>query len=142
MINMTTFQDRFKPAFDAEVKRRAEAGEPKLTKTMVWKAAKASSGAFTQWYDGTTGAKLDTCFLIAPILRVDPHWLFDESNQKKQPKTPSTVPFKSDRDRQIDDLLTVAATLSDKGLVLLTGSAMEIAKNHPDEAKQTPKSTG
>ena len=76
---MSTFQERFSKAFDAEVRRRQEEGEERLTKTMVWKAAKATSGAFTQWYDGTTGAKLDTCFMIAPLLRVNPHWLFDES---------------------------------------------------------------
>jgi len=76
---MSTFQERFASAFDTEVRRRLEEGEERLTKTMVWKAARATSGAFTQWYDGTTSAKLDTCFLIAPILRVNPHWLFDES---------------------------------------------------------------
>lgn len=76
---MSTFQERFAKAFDAERARRISAGEDQLTKTMVWKAAKASSGAFTQWYDGTTSATLDRCFLMAPILRVNPHWLFDES---------------------------------------------------------------
>jgi len=82
---MSTFQERFSRAFDAEARRRLENCEDRLTKTMVWKAARATSGAFTQWYDGTTGAKLDTCYLMAPILRVNPHWLFDESAPRDAP---------------------------------------------------------
>jgi hypothetical protein len=73
---MNTFKDRFKLAIDTETQRRADAGEPKLTKTMVWKAAGATSGAYTQWADGSTSMTLDRCFLVAPLLRVNPHWLF------------------------------------------------------------------
>jgi len=82
---MSTFQERFSRAFDAEARRRLENGEDRLTKTMIWKAARATSGAFTQWYDGTSGAKLDTCYLMAPMLRVNPHWLFDESVPRDAP---------------------------------------------------------
>lgn len=82
---MSTFQERFNLAVGNETARRMDNGEPPLTKTMVWKAAKATSGAFTQWADGTTGMKLNTCFLVAPLLRVNPHWLFDESRPMNDP---------------------------------------------------------
>jgi phage repressor protein C with HTH and peptisase S24 domain len=88
---MSTFQERFASAFDGERRRRLDAEEPRLTKTMVWEAAEATSGAFSQWYDGTTGAKLDTCFKIAPLLKVNPHWLFNESARRNDSYGPSEV---------------------------------------------------
>jgi len=78
---MKTFQDRFIHAFMREQERRLVAGEQKLTKTDVWKAAEASSGAFSQWFDGTTGMRLSTCFKVSNLLRVNPHWLYDGSGR-------------------------------------------------------------
>lgn len=85
---MSTFQERFSSAFDAEVHRRRDAGEPILTKTMVWKAAESTSGAFSQWYSGPTTATLDRCLKMAPLLRVNGRWLFDETGEKS-PEAPS-----------------------------------------------------
>jgi len=83
---MSTFQERFSGAFDAEVRRRRDAGEPPLTKTMVWKAAGSTSGAFTQWYIGPTTATLDRCLKMAPLLRVNGHWLFDGTGEQDATK--------------------------------------------------------
>lgn len=74
---MSTFQERFNFAFQREKTRRKALGR-ELRKTDVWKAAGATSGAFTQWADGTIEKMpLDRCFLIAPVLRCNPHWLFN-----------------------------------------------------------------
>jgi phage repressor protein C with HTH and peptisase S24 domain len=104
---MSTFQERFSSSFDAEVKRRIEHGEPKLTKTMVWEAAKASSGAFTQWYNGATSAKLDNCFLMATLLRVNPHWLFDESQPREAELSQSVITARHPDDVLPDDMIEV-----------------------------------
>ena len=63
-------------------------------------------------------------------------------DEKITPEPASTVTFKSERDRQLDELVAIARTMSDKGLLLLTGSAMELVKQHPAQAKQTPESFG
>lgn len=76
---MATFQMRIERAFAEETKRRKEAGEPKLTKTHLWKAAGVSSSAASHWFNGENGADLDACIKIAPLLRVNPYWLYDES---------------------------------------------------------------
>jgi len=89
MVKMSTFQERFSSSYDAEERRRRESGEPKLTKTMIWAAAGATSGAFAGWYSGTSVMTLDKCFRVAPILRVNPHWLFDESKKKTEGVLPS-----------------------------------------------------
>lgn len=148
---MSTFQERFSRAFDVEVRRRLDEGEPRLTKTMVWKAANATSGAFTQWYDGTTGAKLSTCFLIAPLLRVNPHWLFDESqeknfNQPHQEPTRIDTPLPvvtlkpaTERERAIAGLMAVVDRLEISGIFKLTERATMLQAEQP--AKQTPRSS-
>ena len=79
---MSTFHERFVQAFDAEVARRRKNNEPRLTKTMVWKAANSSSAAFSHWYGGANGMDLDTCVLVSPILRVNPTWLFYGTGKK------------------------------------------------------------
>ena len=76
---MSTFQDRITLAEKREQERRIAQGEPRLTKTMIWKAAEATSAAATHWFNGSNAADLDTCFRMAPLLRVNPHWLHDES---------------------------------------------------------------
>ncbi len=88
LANMTTFAKRINESFDAENMRRRVAGEAKLRKTDLWMAAGVSSGAASHWFDGSNGADLDICMKIAPLLRVDPHWLFDESVPKKHKKEP------------------------------------------------------
>lgn len=141
---MSTFQERFSQSFDAEVRRRMEAGEPRLTKTMVWKAAGASSGAFTHWYGGANGMDLDTCFLVAPLLRVSPTWLFNGKGRRdtdapsresdsvviyvKTPEPPSAVA----------EIIRIAGVISDDGLRSLLDFAYHIEKAHP-RSKQTRK---
>ena len=61
--------------------------------------------------------------------------------EESAPNPALTVAFKTERDRQIEELVAIARTMSDKGLLLLTGSAMEMAKQHPAEAKQTLSSS-
>lgn len=72
-----SFQKRISLAFQTESDRRADAGEPRLTKTELWKAAGATSGAATHWFNGSNGMDLDTCVKAAKVLRVNPRWLFD-----------------------------------------------------------------
>jgi len=76
---MENFQKRLLRAFAREQQRRSDAGEPRLTKTELWKAAGASSAAASHWFSGANGADLDTCLKIAKVLRVNARWLFDES---------------------------------------------------------------
>lgn len=78
-----TFQERITQAFKEEAARRADAGEPRLTKTDVWKAADASSGAATHWFNGSNGMDLATCMKVAPVLRVNAQWLYDGSGPKR-----------------------------------------------------------
>lgn len=85
---MSTFQERLALAFSNEKIRREQNGEPRLTKTMLWKAAKATSGACTQWFDGTTSMKLENCYLVSPVLRVNPRWLFDGTERMELSPSP------------------------------------------------------
>lgn len=63
---MITFQDRIAWAFKRENKRRADTGEPRLTKKDLWEAANKTSASASHWFGGANGADLDTCVLIAP----------------------------------------------------------------------------
>lgn len=105
---MATFQERITDAFQQENQRRLLAGEKKLTYTALWKAAKASSGAATHWFDGSNGMDMDTCFAVAPLLRVDPHWLFDESRPRIQ---------KKDQERRISLVSTAAFSADEKRII-------------------------
>jgi len=87
-----TFQERIKQAFDEEAARRADAGEPRLTKTDIWKAADASSGAATHWFNGSNGMDMATCMKVASLLRVNPQWLYDGTG----PKRPGDGAMKAD----------------------------------------------
>lgn len=78
-----TFQERIKQAFEEEAARRADAGEPHLTKTDIWKAADASSGAATHWFNGSNGMDMATCMKVAPLLRINPQWLYDGVGPKR-----------------------------------------------------------
>jgi phage repressor protein C with HTH and peptisase S24 domain len=78
-----TFQERIKQAFEEEAARRADAGEPRLTKTDIWKAAGASSGAATHWFNGSNGMDMATCMKVAPLLKVNAQWLYDGEGQKR-----------------------------------------------------------
>jgi hypothetical protein len=82
---MATFQDRISEAFKEENERRLSARERKLTKSDLWSAAGRSSGAATKWFNGENGAEMDACLKIAPLLRINPYWLFDESREKNDP---------------------------------------------------------
>jgi phage repressor protein C with HTH and peptisase S24 domain len=82
---MSTFKDRLTLAFDREKKRREEAKEKKLTKTEIWQTAGASSGAATHWFSGNNQMDMANCMKVAPILRVNPFWLYDESKRINDP---------------------------------------------------------
>lgn len=82
-------QDRIALAYKREDERRRERGERHLTKTELWKAAGVSSGAATQWFTGPGGMALETCMKVAPILHVDPFWLYDGSKPMEPAKPPS-----------------------------------------------------
>jgi len=86
---MSTFQERLEKAFKREQDRRTAEGMRKLTKTDIWKAAGASSGAATHWFSGANGMDLDTCMKVAPLLRCNPFWLFDESKEQDAALSPS-----------------------------------------------------
>lgn len=49
-----------------------------------------------------------------------------------------TVEFQTPRDRQIAELVSLARSMSDEGLLRLLGAASEHAKQYPSQAKQTP----
>lgn len=145
ILRMSTFQERFSKAFDAEVRRRRESGEPKLTKTMVWKAAGASSGAFTHWYNGSNGMDMDICFLVAPLLRVNPIWLFNGNGEQSLganlDQQSSVIYVKaSEPPSAVAELVRIAGAISDDGLRSLLDFAYHIEKSHP-RAKQTQKSS-
>lgn len=76
---MSTFQERLTLAYNRENNRRREAGEERLTKTMLWKTAGLTSSAASHWFSGENAADMDTCKLIAPLMRVNYVWLFNES---------------------------------------------------------------
>lgn len=78
-----SFQKRITQAFNEEASRRADAAEPRLTKTDLWKAAGASSGAATHWFNGSNGMDMATCIKVAPLLHVNAQWLYDGSGQKR-----------------------------------------------------------
>ena len=78
-----SFQERISLAFQNEADRRADAGEHRLTKTELWKAVGATSGAATHWFNGSNGMDLDTCVKAAKVLRVNPRWLFDGTGPMK-----------------------------------------------------------
>lgn len=80
-----TFQKRITQAFNEEAARRADAAEPRLTKTDIWKAAGASSGAATHWFNGSNGMDMATCMKVAPLLRVNAQWLYDGTGPKRPP---------------------------------------------------------
>ncbi|MGX9911945.1 S24 family peptidase [Bordetella bronchiseptica] len=80
-----TFQKRITQAFNEEAARRTDANEPRLTKTDIWKAAGASSGAATHWFNGSNGMDMATCMKVAPLLRVNAHWLYDGTGPKHGP---------------------------------------------------------
>lgn len=85
-----TFQERIKQAFEEEAARRADAGEPRLTKTDIWKAADASSGAATHWFNGSNGMDMATCMKVAPLLKVNAQWLYDGTGPKRNRPDGST----------------------------------------------------
>lgn len=78
------FQERITSAFAAENTRRQGEREKRLTKTDLWRAAKLSSGAVSHWFDGSNGADLAACMKVAPLLRVNPYWLYDGSRPQAE----------------------------------------------------------
>lgn len=79
-----TFQDRIHKAFTVEQARRRSVGKKALTKTELWTAVGATSAAATHWFSGANGMDLDTCIKAAPVLNVNPFWLFDGSGDMSE----------------------------------------------------------
>jgi hypothetical protein len=82
---MSTFSERFNLAFEQEKNRRRQAGEPRLLKKYLCKVSGSTSGAFAQWTSGASKMTLDRCFKVAPLLKVNPFWLFNESQKMDEP---------------------------------------------------------
>jgi hypothetical protein len=60
------------------------------------------------------------------------------------PVLPSTVTkasFQTPLDRQVEELLAHARSMSSEGLLRLLGVAAEYAKMYPQEVRQTPESS-
>jgi len=93
MLNMSTLQERITLAYKNENERRLNKGERKLTKTALWKAAGLSSSSASHWFSGTNGMDFDVAVKIAPLLNVNPYWLFDES-QPMTKRGPDLAPVK------------------------------------------------
>lgn len=125
---MSTFQDRLMHAFAVENHRRLLAGEPKLTKTDLWKAAGRSSGAVTHWFSGANSADMEACLKIAPLLRVDAGWLFDEKPLEKPERRNlrATSPV-------INELLEIAQRLDRDSVLMLLGQARMLDAQNVDD---------
>lgn len=135
---MTTFNERLLLAYNREAKRRVADGERKITYTKVWKAASATSGAATHWFKGVNGMDLDTCIKVAPVLRCNPFWLFDESSgmdtehsSNAQAMPQATVLKFNPTNPLVKELAEVAQSISDRGIAELIGRAKEVSLQHP-----------
>lgn len=144
---MPTFKQRITSAYSDEQARRKQSGEPALKKKDLWTAAKRSSGAVSHWFNGTNDADLDACMKVAPLLGVNPFWLFDESTtrqaaQKSEQVLPSTVTIlkpPTERDKWNEELTTLASQLDLARLGMLVKEARALRAEMP--AKQTPTSS-
>lgn len=58
---------------------------------MLWKAANLTSSSSSHWFNGRNDADMDTCISIAPLLNVNPTWLFNEA----EPMTLGVNPLQS-----------------------------------------------
>ena len=131
-----TFQERITKAFNDEQARRASSGEPRLTRTDLWKAAGLSSGAATHWFNGTNGADLHVCQKIAPILRCDPNWLFSGEKPRGLINTPiDQLPKISPpkMDPIVKEIADIASQLSIKGQLELYREANSLLLKYPVE---------
>jgi hypothetical protein len=138
---MNTFRDRITQAFNLEQERRIWEGSPKLTKTHLWKAAKLSSAAASHWFQGSNGADLHVCRLIAPLLRCDPDWLFDGTapkscnGQTTIEGSPRRPPQEAPPESIAQEIAAIAAKLSLKGQLELYAYAKGLADRYPSEVE-------
>lgn len=76
---MSSLKDRLHEAF----REAPERVHRKVLKTHLWKAAGVSSGAVTQWFDGTVKSMAwEHAQAIAPELGVSAQWLYDGTGNK------------------------------------------------------------
>lgn len=145
-----TFQERIKQAFEEEAARRADAGEPRLTKTDIWKAADASSGAATHWFNGSNGMDMATCMKVAPLLRVNPQWLYDGVGPKRKgldgapevPTSPPPAPWPFPDISEQDVRALPAAQLNAlQGALALAIAQLKLGVNVAPTAAQLPNPT-
>lgn len=79
--------------------------------------------------------------LTAPLLRVNPYWLYDESyprnaplvNSADQPET--TQPPPQHLRERVQKLVDLTAKLSDDGVQTLIGQALLLLKDYPRETE-------
>lgn len=87
---------------------------------------------------------LDTCLLVAPLLRINPMWLFNGEGQREpvtetKETSPMVVFVKTPKPpTAVAELVRIAGAISDEGLRSLLDFAYHIEKAHP-RAKQTRK---
>ena len=89
---------------------------------------------------------LDTCFLVAPLLRVSPTWLFNgKGHRERDTDAPSkeldsvVVYVKTpEPPSAVAEIIRIAGVINDDGLRSLLDFAYHIEKAHP-RSKQTRK---
>lgn len=92
-------------------------GERRLTKTDLWKAAGLSSSAVSHWFAGSNEMDLATAMKVAPLLRCNPHWLFDgsgsaykdipEAEAPAMPAHPATTDEETEKTASDADIFTI-----------------------------------
>ena len=129
------FQERLQLAFARERARRRDQGHPPLTKTDLWKAAGLSSGAVSHWFSGGNDADLSSCIKIAPLLRCDPWWLYDESGPAPGATTSDPTPLKPSIHPEISAIVDLLNGMcpAQRGEVL--GYARRVSENSAGASK-------
>lgn len=78
---MSTLKQRIEEAY-------AERPDRKVIKTTLWKAAKTTSATCSNWFsDRQDTIHWDHALAVAPLLGVNPRWLYDGTGAKRGPET-------------------------------------------------------
>lgn len=92
---MTTLKQRIEEAY-------AERPDRKVIKTTLWKAAKTTSATCSNWFsDRQDTIHWDHALAVAPLLGVNPRWLYDGTGAKRGPDVQLPPPVrKGDSDEE------------------------------------------
>lgn len=122
------------------------------------KGESISRAAIAQWEIGSSKTQTpENFFAAAQALGLNPQWVLNGSGEKyatqkserasdadnhvaEEPKVTYNVAFKTQRDHKIEELMELAKSMSDEGLLRLLGVAQQNAIQYP-ATKQTPKSS-